>query len=799
MLRHATRTLARAPGFSAVVIATLAIGIGGSTAAFTFVNAVLLAPLPFADSDRLVVIRPSTGARVSAAYLHDWREGRQALRDMAGWFDVRVTLTGRGEPLEVAADRATTNFFDVLGVPPLAGRTFTTEPSLARTRPEVVLSHGFWQREFGGRPDAVGESLTLNGEPFTIVGVLPERFAIRTNELPESRAELWIPMPLEPGNRAGMGGHLNVVARLAPGATTGEAEAELAVVSARIEEQYPSYSRTWRAQAVPLYEATVRDVRLRLVVIFGAVGVLLLIACANVAHLVSSRGVVRQTELAVRLSLGATPRRLLGQLMGENLLLAVAGGALGLLLALWLTALLASVLPGALVLPRGRQAGIDLRVLAFGGAATALTTLLFGLIPAWTAARSAPRAALQAGRGAVSGFQDRRLNDLLIVSEIALAMLLLTGAGLVGRSLQALTRVDPGFRPESALTLRTSLSDARYDDTARVRAFGRDVVDRVARLPGVAAVGSANYLPLSRIGAGGPFVIESRPTPAPGEAPGSWMTIVGGRYFDAMGIPVLRGRVFSETDTENALPVFVIDETLARRYWPDGDAVGARLTWREDDDTATTGEVVGVVKSVRYTGLSNDPQGTTYFWFPQRPEREMSLIVRTAGDPLAVAGAVRAEVHAIDAQQPVSDMRPLASLVAGDLSQPRVTTMLLGGFAAVALALAALGLYAMLAFGVARRTREIGVRMALGAAPGDVTSLVVRRGVGLVAIGLVLGTAAALAAGRVGSSLLFGVTPADPVTLTAGAVLLALAAALATAIPARRATRVDPVVALRTE
>lgn len=798
-VRYAVRTMRRSHGFAAVAVLTLSVAIGAGTATFTFVDAVLLKPLAFAEPERLVTIRPSSGARLSPAYLHDWREASDTLADAIGWEDVRVTLTGAGDPLEVLADRTTTNFFDVLGTPAFLGRTFTTEPMLARAEREVVLSYGFWERQYGSRPDVIGERLVLDGQPFVVVGVMPDTFAIRTNELPESRAGLWLPFPLEPGERRGMGGRLNVVGRLASGVEASQAETELAFIARRIEEQFPSYSRDWGIRAVPLHEATVGDVRLRLLVIAGAVAVLLLVACANVGNLVASRGLSRRTELALRLSLGATPGRLVRQLMIESVVLAAAGGLLGVFVATSLTEVLRSVLPAALGLPRSREVGLDLRVLVFGLGVTGLTAVLVGMLPAIRAARAAPSAALQAGRGSASGAGDSRAGNVIVVAEIAAAVLLVAGAGLVVRTFQSLVQIDPGFRSAQALTLRTSLSPERYDEPARVRAFGADLERRVSAVPGVQAAGWANYLPLTRTGGGGPFLIEGRPVPEPGERPGSFWTVVGGRYFEAMGIPLRRGRFFSAADTEDSPPVVVIDEQLAGRHWPGEDPVGARITWSEPDGTTTTGEIVGVVASVRYVGLSSEPNAVVYFWFPQRPARDVALVVRTAADPLTSAPDVAAAMRAVDPDQPVADVRPLEAIVAGDLSQPRVTAFLLGGFATTTLLLAALGLYAVIAFGVVRRTQEIGVRMALGASPQDVVRLVVTKGLLLTALGLTIGTGAALVMGRAIESLLYGVTPGDPRTHAAGALVLVAVAAFATYVPARRAARVDPLIALRSE
>lgn len=803
----ALRLLRRTPGFAAIAIATLALGIGGSTAIFSIVDSVLLRPLPFAEPRQLAMIWTTAGSRVSPAYLHDWRVESTAFRDMAGWFDASVNLTGGGEPLEVPADRVTMNFFAVLGTPAALGRTFAPEPertsALDTVQPEVVLSHRFWQQRYGSDPQIIGQRITLDDERFTIIGVMPEGFAVRTVELSESPAELWMPFRLAPGDRAGagMGGSLNVVGRLAPGVTPEQARAELSAIARRIEQEHPSYSRDWGARVDPLHRATVKDVRLALLVLFGSVAVLLLIACTNVATLALGLAAMRQTECAIRLALGATRGRLLRQFLTESLVLAAAGGALGTLLARWGTAFLVSVLPAGVDLPRARAIHVDLRVLAFALAVTILTALLVGLIPAIASARSAPNGVLQqAARGSSSGGRGRRFSGSpLIISEVALALILLAGAGLLGRSFWALSRVNPGFHAAQVITMRTTLPASRYETDDRLRVFGRALVERIARLPGVRAAGFASYLPMSRAGIGGAFEIEGRPAARAGDRQGSWISVVGGRYFEAMGIPLLRGRLPGDADSERTAPVFVIDEQLARRFWPDSDPIGARLSWPRGDGQTISGEIVGVVASVHWVGLASNPQPTTYFWFPQDPGRQLTIVARTAGDPVSMAGAMAAQVKDIDPNQPVAELRALRDFVSADLARPRFTLLLLGSFAAAALLLVAIGLYGVIAFSVTRRTREIGVRVALGARSRDVLWLVMRRAILLLGTGLAIGTAASLALGRAIAGLLYGVTPADPATLLAMALFLAIVALLATYLPARRAARVDPTVALRAE
>jgi putative ABC transport system permease protein len=793
---YALRLLRRTPGFTTVAVATLALGIGASTSMFTIVDAVLLRPLPFAEPQRLVMIQPTSGSRLSSSYLHHWRLQSRAFHDMAGWQDVRVNLTGRGEPLEVLADQVTSNFFAMLGTPAVLGRTFTFGADLSHVEPEVVLSHGLWQRRFAGDPDVVGKPIMLDGNSLTVVGVMTDGFTIRTTELSESRAELWIPLRLMPDDRAGMGGMLNVVGRLAPGVTLDQAQADLSVIARKIEAAHPSYSEGWGVGVVPLLAATVRDVRLTLLVLFGAVGILLLITCTNVATLILSRAARRQAELAIRSSLGATGGRLARQFLTESFVLAGVGGALGVVVAVWGTRLLMSAIPAGLDLPRTREIGVDLRILAFAFLVTILTAVVFGLAPSIASARSASHPALRAPRG--SSRRRNRLGSIAIVSQVGLAVILLVGAGLLGRSFWKLTGVQPGFQPDQVLTMRTTLPVSKYGSDSRIRVFGGELLDRIGNLPGVRAVGSISYLPMSNVGRAGFFHIEGRPQARPEDRPSSWINVVGGRYFEAMGIPLRRGRFPGAADTETTGPVFVIDERLARLYWPGEDPIGRRLVWRSGGG-GLSGEIVGVVGSVRWIGVATSPQPTTYFWFPQDPSRELTIVARTVGRPVDMAASIAAQVMAIDPNQPVAEIRPMRDFVSADLARPRFTMLLLGGFAAAALLLAAVGIYGVIAFGVTERTREIGVRIALGADRRDVLRLVMQRGALLIGTGLAIGIVAALALGRVVADLVYGITPTDPATLVAVALFLAAVAIPATYLPARSAARVDPMVALRAE
>lgn len=798
-LQAAVRALRRTPGFTALVAVTLAVGIAGSTMAFAVVNAVLVAPLSFAEPERLVFVQPTSGARLSAGYLYDWRESTGAFTGLAGWHDTRMTLAGTGDPVEVNVDRTTVDFFTTLRAQASIGRAYVPQAGRAQAPDEVVLSHALWQQRYGGRTDIVGTRLLLDGTPWTVVGVMPERFGVRTNELPESHADIWVPFTLEPGNRVGMGGYLNVVGRLNAGVSTAQAEGELNALSRRIEEAFPSYSRDWSVRVMPLHDATVANVRVRLLVMFGAVGLLLLVSCGNVAHLVSSRGVRRRDELAVRLSLGATGGRIFRQLMAEHLVLAIVGGMLGLWLAVWLMPPFVTVLAPSLDLPRTREIALDARTFLFAGTASLAASVLFGLLPAVRLAWFQSPAQLQRSRGATTSPGHARLGSLVVASEVAIGVMLLVFAGLVTRSVVALMSVDPGFRPDGAITMRTTMSETTYDTPERMRQFGMEMIEAAANVPGVTAAGTALYLPLSQFGAGGPFTIEGRPPLPQGEEPGSWQNVVGGRFFEAMGMPLVSGRTFSDTDTEHTMPVVIISERLARQHWPDSNPIGAFLTWRERDGSPVTREVIGVVGDVRYQGLAVDPPGTAYFWFRQAPRAELHFVVRAAQDPLALVTPLRARLRDVAGEQAISDARPLSALVAGNVRQARTTAALLASVSAMALALTIIGIYAVVAFGVAQRTREIGVRMALGASKAGIVRLVMTRGLAQVLAGVAAGTAGALATSRVVSSLLFGVAPTDGATLATVALLLTLTGAMASAVPAFRAARVAPTEALRAE
>lgn len=796
-VRYAVRTLGRTPGFTLVALVTLAVGIGASTTIFTVVNTVLLRPLPFPRPDGLIMLQPTSGSRVSAAYLDEWRRRSRTLADVAGWYDVRANLTGLGEPVHVHVDRTTTNFFRVLGSSPRLGRTFTATTDLGRVEAEAVLSYRFWQQQYGSAPEVVGQRVTVDGQTCTVIGVMPPEFVVRTNELAESRADVWIPFALAPGTPSGMGGELNVIARLRPGVSAGQARADLSAIHDRLEQQDPSYSRDWGINAMPLLDATVKDIRPVLLLLFGGVGLLLLISCLNVTNLVLLRGARRDQEWATRLALGATRRQIVRQLLIEACVLAAAAGTIALLVSAWAVKGLIAAVPDGLELPRARMVGADARVVLFALVITVTFAVVCGLVSSLTAIRFGSRrtigtrdAARLAGWGGVA--------NTLIVSEVAVSLVLAAGAALLARSVWSLTQVDPGFRSERVVTLRTTLPADKYASDDRVRTFGQALMNRIEGLPGVRAAGMVNYLPMSAFGAGIMFDIEGRPAARIEDQKFSWSTVIGGRFFDAMGIPIVRGRVPGNDDWTMTRPVVVIDEKLAGQYWANADPVGSHISAELNGKTVIA-EIIGVVGSVRWQTTSQPPPAMIYWWFASLPARDLSIVVRATGNASALIGPIRSQVSIADPDQPVSDVRAMDAIVEADLARPRFTLLLLGTFAAAALMLTAVGLYGLIAFAVNQRRPEIGVRLALGAQVSDVVVMFLRRGAVLVTVGVIAGLMGEVVVERFVARLLYGVRASDPATWFAAVALVAAIAMLASYLPARRASRIDPMIALKAD
>ncbi len=798
-LRYALRMLAKSPGFMAVAAITLALGIGANTAIFSVVNAVLLRPLPYRDPSRLVLMNESSkqlpDMSVSYPNYLDWRDRSRSFERIAAVQPAQYTLSGVERPERLGGWNVTADFFPTLGVTPVVGRGLTQQDDRPGAPPVALLTYGLWQRRFGGDPSVVGRALTLSGRSVAVIGVLPASFRFYYGD-----ADLFLPLGLDADRLKDRDEHpgIYVVARLRPGATAQTAFADMDAIARGLEKEHPESNSGNRVAVKLLQDDVVSILRPVLVVLAGAVGFVLLIACANVANLLLARASTREKEIAIRRALGASRRRVLLQVLTESALLSLFGGGLGLLLADWLSDVLLSLVPAGL--PRLDEVRLDGTVLGFTLALSLLTGLVFGIAPAWQASRSDVLEPLkETARGSSSGRGQQRFRSVLVVSEVALALVLLAGAGLMARSFERLQEVRPGFRPGNVLSAQLVLPELKYKTKAEINSFADRLVARVEALPGVEAAGTVNPLPLTQEGWQTDYQIEGRSIPARGEAPNSDYHVVSGAYFRAMGIPLVRGRLFDDSDREDTTPVVLVNETLARRWWPTGDAVGKRMRTGSVDQAGPWMTVVGVVGDVRQYGL--DQEQKTQFY---RPERQvalhpMSLVLRAQGDPEALASALRGAVQSIDPDQPIYNVRSMDSLLATTLAPRRLSLLLLATFAATALLLAGVGIYGVLAYSVTQRTHEIGIRMALGARRADVLVMVLRQGLRLVLAGAALGVAAAFGLTRLMTSLLFGVSPTDPATLGAVCLVLVGVALLACFVPARRASGVDPMIALRCE
>jgi putative ABC transport system permease protein len=786
-LRFGLRLLLRQPAFTLIVVLTLALGIGANTAIFSVVNGVLLRPLPYPAPERLVAVwgfHPEIGQEsASLPDFRDWREGATSFESLAAYAPTFFNLTGDGEPERVSALRVTANFFQTLGVSPVRGRAFEQGEDLRGSNTVAVVSHGFWKRRLGANPAVLGQTLTLNGVPHTLVGIAPEDFRFH------AEAEVWA--PLETNSEAGRrSDFLRVIGRLAPGATLESAQTELRAVASRLSQQYPDTNARWTVELVALREQLVGDSRPALLVFMGAVALVLLIACANVANLLLARAARRQREVAVRAALGASRWRLIRQMLTESMLMALLGGVLGLVLATWgIDVLRASRLS---LVPSYVELGIDGWVLSFTLGLSLLTGVLFGLAPALRLPGGNLDSTLRAGARGMTGVTG--LRQLLVLAEVAVALVLLVGAALLLRSFDQLQRVEAGFESEGVLTLRLQLPQVKYPEDPGVVNFYQQLSERVEAMPGVRAAGLTTTVPLA---AGAPvnsFSIEGR-TPEPNAIEDAEIFTVSPGYFAALSIPLRSGRLFGSQDGPAAQRVALINEAMARRYFPGRDPLGARISLN-DQDWFT---VVGVVGNVRNKTLQQEPPAQLYLPLAQQARRAMFLAVRTTGEPLSLVGNVRREVSALDPDLPLADVATMEQRLGNAVAKPRVNVLLLGGFAAVALLLAGIGIYGVISQMVAQRTREIGIRMALGARPGDVLRLMIFQGMTPALVGIVLGLTAAWASSRLLASLLYGVSATDPVSFLVVPLFLAGVAFLAAWLPARRATRVDPTEALRQE
>ena len=804
-LRYGFRTLLKARGFTAVAVTALALGIGANTAIFSVVQAVLLKPPPYRDPDRLVMVWEQNRPRsrqmnvISPANFLDWREQNSVFQSMAGLYDSLTNLTGSQDPEELPLQVVTPNLFKLLGVPALAGRTFAPSDGQPESEQVALLSHELWQRRFGSNPTLIGKTVTLNGSGYTVIGILPPGFHLFVKEmsLTGKAPQLWLPLRFTPEDRIHRGRYMRAIARLGAGVTLEQAQTQMDTIASRLERQYPEFNTGWGVHLVPLPQQLTGEIRPALLVLLGAVGFVLLIACANVANLMLARAAARAKEIAIRSALGAGRGRIIRQLLTESVLLSGLGGLLGLLLAYWgVQALLALTPPDLLGLQR---IGLDLGVLGFTLAVSLAAGLLFGLAPALAAARPSLQQSLkEGGLRAAGGAHRMETRNLFVVAEAALALVLLIGAGLMIRSVQRLQSVQPGFRAENLLTARLLLPGAKYSEDHQRIAFFKQLLERLETLPGVRSAGAINFLPLASPGAATTLHLQDRPVPPDGEEPVADVRVVSRSYFRTMGIPLLKGRNFSEREAAEMSHVVVINETMARQYWPDQDPIGKQVTIDMKDDNIPS-QIIGVVGDVKHYGLDQPVRAMTYWPHPELAYSFMTLVIRAQSNPLALALALRRAVQALDKDQPLADVRTMEQLLAGSLARVRFATLLLSLFAAAALALAAIGIYGVISYAVTDRTREIGIRMALGARAGDVLRLVIGRALALVTIGLGLGLAAALALTRVMESLLYGISAADPATFIVLSLALLAVALAACYAPARRATRVDPMVALRYE
>ncbi len=797
-LRYGARMLVKTPSFTLIALLTLALGIGANTAIFSVVNAVLIRALPYRDADRIVTLwqrNNQSGTKedgASPANFLDWHSRSQAFTEISAAEPYSLNLTGHDEPEAFRAWLVTAGFFQTLGVGALHGRTFAPEEYRAGNERVVIIGYGLWQRRFGADPNLIGRTLRLNGQQYTVIGVMPPEFRFPTGR------EMWAPRIATERDKVARGsGYMPVIGRLKPGVTLAQAQQDMDGIAAQLVQEYPQANRDRGVAVIPLPEQLTGQVRRPLLVLLGAVGMLLLIACANVASLLLARAAEREREFAVRAALGAGRGRLARQLLTESLLLALLGGLAGILVAGWASGAILSLSPGGL--PRAGEVRIDGRVLAFAVAVSVLTALIFGLAPALRFSRPDINRLLKEGERGATGLARHRLRQALVVSEIALALVLLVGAGLLVRSFVRLLQVNPGFSTDKALSLEVHIWGVARTPEQRA-AFFEQTLDRIASLPGVRAAGAVAALPFheSAIDPTVTFTIEGRPTPPPGQEPTAYLTVATADYFNVLSIPLRRGRFFSRFDRQGAAPVALISETMARRYWPDEDPLGKKITARLFGQPINC-EIIGIVGDVRHTGLDSDPRAELFRPHLQSPYGSMTYVVRTAADPLTLLPAVKKEIWAINRNLPFTSTATIEQLVSRTLDQRRFTLFLLSSFAALALLLAGVGLYGLISFTTRQRMHEIGVRMALGARPRDVARLVLREGLLMTLSGVAIGAAGAWTLTRFLSGLLYGVSATDPITFAALSLLLLVVALLACWLPARRATKVDPMIALRYE
>lgn len=798
-LKHGSRLLAGSPGFTIAAVAALAMGIGANTAIFALVNTLLIEPLPYKDSDRLAIVwehnlpRDRRNNVVSPGnYLH-WRDMNSVFAEMASVsMTFHAAYTGDGEPEEVTEQIVTATLFPMLGANAAIGRVFLPEEDQPNANRYVLLSDRFWKRRFAADPSVINRSIHLDGDLFRVVGVMPPGFSIL-----DKNVDIWVPAGFSAEARTPRGRWTMVVARLKDGITFARAQDDMTRVASQLTAMFPKVDTGWTARVVPLQEQLTGDVRPALLVLLGAVGFVLLIACGNVANLLLARATTRHRELAVRAALGADRARLIRQLLAESLLLAFVGGIAGLALAWWALSTVRTTVAANLPIQRLEFVGINAWVLLFAFAASLASGLLFGVIPALTAAGTSLTDALREGGRTGTAGRGRHVRQALVVIEMALALVLLVGAGLLVRSFVSLMHVNPGFDPSKTITMKVTLPSSSYREDAQVIGFFDRLFDRIDRLPGVRAAGGISFLPLNGLGAATGFTIEGQAPPRAGEEPVAEVKVVTHDFFKAMGIPLLRGRLFDARDAAPNTRRLIVSEAIVKKYFGDMDPIGKRiiLSWNNQGPD----EIIGVVGDVRSVSLETEPRGASYLPPARFAYPYMSMAIKTAGEGLGAVPAIVNAIHEMDANVPVSQIRSMSEVMAVSTAERRLTMVLLIIFSVVALVLASVGIYGVISYSVTQRTQEIGIRMALGAQRRDLLRMVVGNAMLLALFGIALGAAGAFILTRLMTKLLFSVRPEDPLTFGAVATALCVVAALASYIPGRRATRVDPVVALRAE
>jgi putative ABC transport system permease protein len=798
-IRYAVRMLRQKPAFTAIVVLALAIGIGANTAIFSVVNAILLRPLPYKNPDRISMVwLDNTRLGVDQDWhsypnFMDYKEQNQSFDDMAAFNNRSFNLTGAGDPVRVTGVWATASLFPVMGVDPALGRAFTVEEEEPGKDLVVVLSNGLWQRRFGADPNVLGQSVNLNGVNREIIGVMPASFVF-----PEKETEMWVPLALSPQRKQARGSFsLKAVGRLKPDVTIEQARADMGTIANRLQEQYPTMAG-YGVNLVPLHEQVTGKVRPALLVLLGAVGFVLLIACANVANLLLARAAVREREMAIRTALGARRGRIIRQLLTESALLAILGGIAGLLIAIWGLDILVALSPSNI--PRLDQIGVDTKVMIFTFGVSLLTGLIFGLVPALQASKPDLNESLKEGaRGSTGGIHGSRVRNLLVVSEIALSLVLLIGAGLMIRSFIRLQSFDLGFNPKNLVTMRIQLPGSKYREEQQVANFFQQLFQRMESAPGIESVGGISSIFLSDTPNSTTFTIEGRPPQTDAERVEVPVDAVTSNYFRVMGVPLVKGREFNNRDVIGSTPVVIINETFARRFFPNEDPIDKRFVYGNPAPNNPWMTIVGVVADVRRTGFDRAVRPETFLPQAQSPDNGLTIVARTASDPAGFANTLRNEVWAVDKDQAVYDIETMDQTLSEMTSQRRFNMLLLGVFAGVALILAAVGIYGVISYSVTQRSHEIGIRLALGAQASDVLKLIVGQAAVLALAGVTVGLIAAFFLTRLMSSLLYGVSATDPLTFAAISLVLSGVALGASYVPARRAMKVDPMIALRYE